>query len=103
MIWIPFFIWFFINNKSYGKKKYDEANSCFWWYVPYEAGQVKAVAKKKGSKDLTAVLNTVFKPQMLALTADSKEISANSRDVVIIEAKLFDKNMNCSYLAKNKI
>ncbi len=93
----------FVNNKSFGKKKYNEANSCFWWYVPYEAGQVKAVAKKKDNKELTAVLNTVYEPQALLLTADSKEISATQKDAVMIEAKLLDKNMNCSYLAKNKI
>jgi beta-galactosidase len=93
----------FINKKSFGKKTNNEANSCFWWYVPYETGQVKAVGKKKGSPDMISVLNTVFEPQILSLSSDSKEISSNNGDVVVIEAKLLDKNRNCSYLSNDKI
>jgi hypothetical protein len=94
----------FINGKSKGKKVYNEQYSCFWWYVPFEAGEVKAIGYKQGQKNnLVASLKTVYEPKTISVTSDTKEIKADGHDVAIIEVKLLDENNNCSYLAKNKI
>lgn len=93
----------FINGKSKGKKAYDERNSCFWWYVPYEAGEVKAVGRKKGQKELISFLKTVSEPKSMRVTADNMVINADGQDVAMVEVELMDANNNCSYLAKNKV
>jgi beta-galactosidase len=93
----------FMNGKSFGKKQQNEANSCFWWYVPYQAGEVKAVGIGSDKKKYSSVLNTVFEPAQIQLIPDTTFISADGKDVVVVEAKLKDKNNNTSYLANNRI
>jgi beta-galactosidase len=93
----------FINGKSFGKKQQKEANSCFWWYVPYQAGEVKAIGIGNDKKKYSAVLNTVFEPAQIQLIPDTTFINSDGKDIVIVEAVLKDKNNNISYLANNKI
>lgn len=93
----------FINGKSYGKKLRNEANSCFWWYVPFQAGEVKAIGIGSDKKKYPAVLNTVFEPTQIQLIPDTTFISSDGKDVVVVEAILKDKNNNTSFLAKNRI
>ncbi len=93
----------FINGKSHGKKLWNETNSCFWWYVPYQAGEVKAVGTGNNKKKYTASLNTVFEPVQIHLIPDTTFIMADGKDIVIVEAILKDKNNNTSFLAKNRI
>jgi len=93
----------FINGKSYGKKQQNEANSCFWWYVPYQAGEVKAIGTGSDKKKYPAVLNTVFEPAQIQLIPDTTFISSDGKDMVLVEAILKDKNNNTSYLANNRI
>lgn len=93
----------FINGKSYGKKQQNEANSCYWWYVPYQAGEVKAVGTGADKKKYTAVLNTIFEPAQIQLVSDTTVINSDGKDIVVVEAILKDKNNNTSYLANNRI
>jgi len=93
----------FLNGKSYGKKLQNEANSCFWWYVPYQAGEVKAIATGNDKKKYSSVLNTVSEPTHIQLIPDTSFITADGKDVVLVEAILKDKNNNTSYTAKNRI
>ena len=93
----------FMNGKSYGKKQQNEANSCFWWYVPYQAGEVKAIATGSDKKKYSSVLNTIFEPVQIQLIPDTSFITADGQDVVLVEAILKDKNNNTAYTAKNRI
>jgi hypothetical protein len=93
----------FLNGKSLGKKKSDPANSCLWWYVPYETGEVKAQAKGSDNKTLTAMLKQVSEPIKIILTPDAAKLKANNQDVTIVEVQLRDKNNNRSLLANNLI
>jgi hypothetical protein len=93
----------FINGKSYGKKQQKEANSCFWWYLPYQAGEVKAIGTGSDKKKYPALLNTVFEPTQIQLIPDTTFISSDGKDMVLVEAILKDKNNNTSYLANNRI
>ncbi len=93
----------FINGQSFGKKQQDEANSCFWWYVPYQAGEVKAIGIGSDKRKYSAVLNTVFEPVQIQLIPDTSFISSDGKDVVVVEALLKDKNNNTSFLATNSI
>ncbi len=93
----------FLNGKSLGKKKSDPANSCLWWYIPYETGEVKAQAKGSDNKTLTAMLKQVSEPIKIILTPDATKLKANNQDVTIVEVQLRDKNNNRSLLANNLI
>jgi hypothetical protein len=93
----------FLNGKSLGKKKSDPANSCMWWYVPYETGEVKAQAKGSDNKTLTAMLKKVSEPIKIILTPDATKLKANNQDITIVEVQLHDKNNNRSLLANNLI
>jgi beta-galactosidase len=93
----------FINGKSFGKKQKLEANSCFWWYVPYQQGEVKAVGTMGDKKKYTAFLKTVSEPVSIQLKADTSFISADGKDILIVEATFKDKNGNTSYQSRDKI
>jgi hypothetical protein len=93
----------FINGKSLGKKKSDPVNSCLWWYVRYETGEVKALAKGSDNKTLTAMLKKVSEPVKIILTPDATKLKANNQDITIVEVQLRDKNNNRSLLANNLI
>jgi beta-galactosidase len=93
----------FLNDKSFGKKQYDPANSCFWWYLPYSAGEVKAVGKGKDGKILTTFLKTETEPIKLQIKTDVLSIKSDAKDIAVVEVQLLDKNNNFTYLAKNPI
>jgi len=93
----------FLNGKSLGKKKYNPANSSIWWYIPYQAGEVKVVTKSSGGQQFQSFLKTVSEPTAMAITTSDKAILANNQDVAIIEIKLTDKNNNQAYLANNRV
>jgi len=92
-----------INGKSFGKKKSDPSNSCLWWYVPYQTGEVKAIAKGSDNKTLTAMLRKVYEPVKIMLKPDATKIKANNQDIAIVEVQLLDKNDNRALLADNMI
>jgi hypothetical protein len=93
----------FLNGNSLGKKKSDPANSCMWWYVPYETGEVKAQAKGSDNKTLTAKLKKVSEPVKIMLAPDAKKLKANNQDIAIVEVQLLDKNNNRALLANSLI
>ena len=93
----------FINGKSFGKKKSDPANSCIWWNVPYETGEVKAVAKGPDNKTLTAMLEKVYEPVKIMLKPDATKLKANNQDIAIVEVQLLDKNNNRALLSDTLI
>jgi len=93
----------FINGRSYGKKQKNDANSCLWWYVPYQDGEVKVIGIGSDKKKYSASLKTVFEPVQIQLIPDTTFISSDGKDIVLVEAVLKDKNDNTSFLAKNRI
>ena len=93
----------FINGKSFGKKKSDPVNSCTWWYVPYETGEVKAVSKGNDNKILTDTMKKVYKPVKIILKSDAAKLKADKHDIAIVEVELLDKNNNRALLADNLI
>ena len=92
-----------INGKSFGKKKSDPINSCIWWYVPYESGEVKAIGKGQDNKLMTSTLEKVSEPIKITLTPDVKILKAGNQDIAIVEVQLKDKNNNRALLASNRI
>jgi beta-galactosidase len=93
----------FVNGKSFGNKKLNHANSCIWWYVPYESGEVKVKAKDADNKTLSAELKKVYEPVKIILKPDTLKLKADNQDIAIVEVQLLDKNNNRALLKDNLI
>jgi beta-galactosidase len=102
----------FLNGKSFGTKSYvfpQQGHSGGWntyarpyippttsdlhlsWDVPYEPGTLKIVGKKEGVI-VTEEVHTSSKPSAIRLTADSRNIDANARDIVNVKVEITDEN-----------
>ena len=93
----------FVNDKSYGKRTSDSANSCLWWYVPYEAGEVHAEGKAPNERTLAARLKTVAAPVKILLVPDTTTLKADAHDVALVEVSLLDQHDNRALLADNLV
>ena len=93
----------FINGKSFGKKKSDPAHSSIWWYIPYEAGEVKVVADNPGGEKLQSALQTESAPAAISIGTDSQLIKADGQDVAVVEVSFRDKDGRTAYLADNRV
>jgi len=113
----------FLNGKSYGVKTFEfprTGNQGDWmsyapgkvftstadlhlaWDVPYEPGELKAVAKK-GDKEYTFSLVTTGEPASLRLTVDRDRIKACPSDVVHATVEVLDSKGNLVPYADNLI
>ncbi|NQU85053.1 MAG: glycoside hydrolase family 2 protein, partial [Mariniphaga sp.] len=83
----------FLNGKSLGKKETNRSNE--WiahWEVPYNAGELKAVAYSGTEVMATSVLKTADEPTEIQLIVDTSEIRANGQDLSYINVELVDKD-----------
>jgi len=81
----------FLNGKSLGVKKDRSNDFRLLWYVPYEAGTIKAVAKTIEGKFISTFHTTATAPYTLQLSSDKNEILANNRSVAHIKVKAVDE------------
>jgi len=93
----------FINGKSIGKKKADPSFSSIWWYVPYQAGEAKVVARNSSGETLQYSLVTEFAPAGMSITADAATVKSDGQDVVVVEVLFKDKHNIPAYLATNRV
>jgi len=78
----------FLNGKSLGTK--TSTNGIFRWRVPFQPGEVKAVASQDGRQVQTRLI-TAGAPARLELIPDQTNLAADGRDVSQIELRLVDK------------
>jgi beta-galactosidase len=78
----------FLNGKSLGKKVMP-INSHLQWEVNYEPGILEAVAYKKGKK-LTTKVETTGIANEIMLTPDKNNITADGKDISIINISFVD-------------
>jgi len=81
----------FLNNRSLGEQQMGEDDQLVW-LVPYEAGQIKVVAKNGGEEICKKSYTTAGEATGINLIADRKSIRNNRSDVVHIEAQLRDED-----------
>jgi beta-galactosidase len=82
----------FLNGKSLGSKDFKDSKSLHLeWKVPYEAGVLKAVAKKDG-KTITEEVRTAGEPAKLIVRPDRKQIAADGEDLSYVEVSVVDKD-----------
>ncbi|KUL44619.1 glycoside hydrolase family 2 TIM barrel-domain containing protein [Streptomyces regalis] len=60
------------------------------WQVPYQAGELKAVARRDGKVVATDVLRTAGTPKAVRLAADRKSLTADGRSLVFVTAEVVD-------------
>ncbi|MFJ8146687.1 glycoside hydrolase family 2 TIM barrel-domain containing protein [Streptomyces sp. NPDC096048] len=61
------------------------------WRVPFEPGELKAVARRAGRTVATDVLRTAGAPHALRLTPDRESVAADGRSLVFVTAEVVDR------------
>ncbi len=61
------------------------------WRVPYEPGELKAVARQDGRVVATDVLRTAGAPHAIRLTPDRTSLAADGRSLVFVTAEVVDR------------
>lgn len=73
------------------------------WRVPFEPGELKAVAKKDGHAVRETVVRTAGAPALLRLVPDRVVISADGREMCFVTVEVLDKDGNLCPKADNLI
>ena len=74
-----------------------------WFDVPYQPGELKAVAYKAGRKIGEAVVKTAEKPVAVKLTAETSELPADGRTCVFVQVDVVDAAGVRDPWAKNRV
>lgn len=89
----------FLNGRSLGfqekKPRSDnpmERYRLMWMGVPYEAGELKAVAYKNGEKIGERTMQTAGAPAQLKLSPESKNLKLNGQDLCFVLLEAYDKD-----------
>jgi beta-galactosidase len=80
----------FLNGKSLGRKKKSDLFE-FVWNVPYEPGELKAIAYKNNKKEAEMIYKTAKNPVKLVLTAESHSLKNDKRDTTHINISTIDE------------
>ena len=100
----------FLNGKSLGKRTKDpnaqvvrDRYALRWLDVPYQPGEVKAVAYDNGHKIGTATVRTAGEPAKLRLSPDRKSLRADGNDLSFVLVEAIDKHGNLCPLAMSQV
>ncbi len=100
----------FLNGKSLGKRTKDpqaevmrDRYALRWLDVPYQPGEIKAVAYQNGHQLGTAVMRTAGEPAGLRLSPDRKSLKAGGDDLSYVLVEAVDKDGNVCPLAMNDV
>jgi beta-galactosidase len=100
----------FLNGKSLGNRTKNpnaevvrDRYALRWLDVPYEPGELKAVAYKNGHKLGTAVMRTAGEPASLRLTPDRTSLQSSGEDLSYVLVEALDKDGNLCPLAMNEV
>lgn len=100
----------FLNGQSLGRRTKNPNASVLrdryalrWLDVPYEPGELKAVAYEKGRLLGTAVVRTAGAPAALRLTPDLKALGADGDDLSYLLVEAVDAAGNLCPLAMDKV
>ncbi|MBI4978648.1 MAG: glycoside hydrolase family 2 protein [Spirochaetes bacterium] len=82
-----------LNGKSIGRKRMsDHPNRIMSWEVPFEKGALTAIGYNGASEAARCILMTPLKPVAIRLSALCDRLSADGRDIGLVEAQLVDEN-----------
>ncbi|HPF52226.1 MAG TPA: glycoside hydrolase family 2 TIM barrel-domain containing protein [Draconibacterium sp.] len=82
-----------LNGKVVGEKNLGNDDKYIAEFkVPYQAGELKAIALENGKEIASKVLRTAGEPASIKLTADRTEITANRNDLSFVKIEIVDGN-----------
>ena len=84
----------FLNGKSLGTRKKINDDLHVMWRVPFEAGTLTAISRKKGKIVLTKSIKTAGKPYRVQLTADRTMFRSDGKDLSFVTARVVDPEGN---------
>ena len=100
----------FLNGKSLGRRTKNpkaevvrDRYALRWLDVPYEPGELKAVAYQKGRPLGAAVMRTAGEPAKLRLTPDRKSLTADGDDLSYVLVEAVDQKGNLCPLAMHEV
>ncbi len=94
----------FLNGKSLGVRKLSETkDAMLQWKVPYEPGELKAVAYQNGEVAAENNLKTAGEPNKIILKSDRPLIKADGQDIASIKILVTDKAGNIVPYADNEV
>ena len=79
-----------VNGKNLGRKKMPRLGHLEWKAI-YKPGVIKAVGYKGGKKVLEEVVRTASTPATLKINADRTTISADGRDLSVVNVSVLDQ------------
>jgi len=81
----------FLNNRPLGTRKNDGHQPDLLWYLPYEPGTLKAVARIDGKDVAVDQHITASIPHAIELSSDRSALPADRRSVAHIRVEITDK------------
>jgi len=100
----------FLNGKSLGRRTKDpkakevrDRYALRWLDVPYEPGELKAVAYQNGRELGTTFMRTAGEPAKLRLTPDRSSLKADGEDLSFVLVEAVDKDGDLCPLAMNDV
>ncbi len=80
-----------LNGRAIGEKPLSEAvEGVLKWTIPYEPGELRATGLKNGKQVALFALQTAGPASRIELVPDSKQISADGKDICHIEYRIVD-------------
>lgn len=93
-----------LNGRSLGVQQMSSfPDHVITWYVPYEKGQLKAIARNDGKVMAEYELNTTGVPAQLLAENEHPVLKANRQDVTGVAVYIADDQQRHIYLPENKI
>jgi len=81
----------FLNGSSLSSETSSDARGrVLSWRLPFESGTLKAVGKRNGRAVCKYSLHTAGKAEQVELLSDTKQLTADGRDIVHIEFRIVD-------------
>lgn len=100
----------FLNGKSLGRRGKDplaevirDRYALRWLEVPYEPGEIKAVAYRNGRRLGSAIVRTAGPPAQLRLSPDRTRLSADGDDLSYVLVDAIDRDGTLCPLAMNEV
>ena len=92
-----------LNGRSLGTRKKNDTILHVMWRVPFEAGTLKAISRKKGKIILTKEIKTAGEAARIELAAEKTNLKADGKDLSFVAVSILDKKGNLVPDADNLI
>jgi len=92
-----------LNGRSLGTRKKNDTILHVMWRVPFEAGTLKAISRKKGKIILTKEIKTAGEAARIELAAEKTNLKADGKDLSFVAVRILDKKGNLVPDADNLI